>query len=487
MDKGIRVWDMHALLTATPSSSSTPAAASGGVGGAGAGATSRYQLLNLSAHTLNISSLAFTSSPSPSSSASLPLLISASFDKLVAYHDLTSATTVLSVDVGAFATSVAPSPTSPHLCYVGTTGRRVVVVDRRVGRGVVAAWENGAMVSAVSAEEVEGGRGGEEVMTGDHAGCIKRWDARMGRCVLTHANDPQHRPISDLHCLRPPPPRRVAFAAGDEGGEEDAPLMAVNSFDDTLRLYSMGRRPSRRGGGGGGEGGERGRGGGGELRLLHELKGVKNQNWPIKSSFYRGKEWEEGREESLQETLSSSASSASSSSPPSSPASPVSCPSSASSDDSPPGSPPPLSNRVVDVTQHPYPLRSRKRGGGGGGGGSGGGGGGGGGSGGHSAHHPHPSSSSHHPFSPHPRGAAGQCQRRWCGAGVGCEQRGDGGPRWWWGGGAGGVHGGGGAVRLLQRLEGHKGRVYTCAFHPIEPVLVTAGMDSAIKLWTAKA
>ena len=39
--------------------------------------------------------------------------------------------------------------------------------------------------------------------------------------------------------------------------------------------------------------------------------------------------------------------------------------------------------------------------------------------------------------------------------------------------------------RLLQRLEGHRDRVYTCVFHPIEPVLLSAGADATVKVWTA--
>jgi len=42
-----------------------------------------------------------------------------------------------------------------------------------------------------------------------------------------------------------------------------------------------------------------------------------------------------------------------------------------------------------------------------------------------------------------------------------------------------------GESRLLQRLEGHRDRVYTCAFHPVEPVLLSAGADATVKVWTA--
>ncbi len=47
--------------------------------------------------------------------------------------------------------------------------------------------------------------------------------------------------------------------------------MAVNSFDNFLRVYDRGMDPPES-----------------NLKLLHTLKGPKNKNWPIRSAFYRG-------------------------------------------------------------------------------------------------------------------------------------------------------------------------------------------------------
>ena len=469
MDKTIQLWDMHAILSFTSanaaSASPTPTTA----------ASSRYQLLSLSAHTLNISSLAFaltssscsSSSASPSSSLSSSHLISASFDKTVAFHDLSTGTTVRSVDVGSFATSLAPSSLSGgQICYVGTTGKRLLTLDRRAG-SIVASWDNDTMVSAVSiyrdcSTEADGGGGDEKIVTGDHGGLIRTWSSRMQRRLRSQPNDPHNKPISHLHCLPTAstalPHRSVheQMDDDDDDASDRRTLIATNSFDDVLRVYYTGRDRAASskaavGGGAAAVNGETD-----EFQLLYELKGVKNQNWPIKSSFYRGKEWHDRQQwMELHDPLSSSSSGSSSSSPPSSPSSPHSH-SSLSSDDekSERGSSAPAatsSGRVVDVTSQ-YRPRQRQ-----------------------------PSSATATvPFSlPHSRLLAS-------GSADGCVYVFD-------------VTAGGGSgraaeasascveseSRLLQRLEGHRDRVYTCTFHPVEPVLLSAGADAVVKVWTA--
>ncbi len=39
---------------------------------------------------------------------------------------------------------------------------------------------------------------------------------------------------------------------------------------------------------------------------------------------------------------------------------------------------------------------------------------------------------------------------------------------------------------LLQKLEGHTDRVYSCHFHPNEPLLVSGSADFTLKLWAMK-
>jgi WD40 repeat protein len=40
-----------------------------------------------------------------------------------------------------------------------------------------------------------------------------------------------------------------------------------------------------------------------------------------------------------------------------------------------------------------------------------------------------------------------------------------------------------GTARLLQRLDGHRDRVYAAQFHPRDPVLATASADGVVKIW----
>ena len=227
-------------------------------------------------------------------------LISASFDKTVAYHDLSAGTTTRSIDVGSFATSLAPSSLSGgQICYVGTTGKKLLTLDRRAG-AIVASWDNDTMVSAVSilrdsSSDAAGGGADEQLLTGDHGGLIRTWSSRMQRHIHSQPNDPHNKPISHLHCLRtsnitPPHRPRDEQLDDDEDDSDQRTLIATNSFDDVLRVYETGRdRAVGKGRSGGGGGVMAANGASAELRLLYELKGVKNQNWPIKSSFYRGK------------------------------------------------------------------------------------------------------------------------------------------------------------------------------------------------------
>jgi COMPASS component SWD3 len=45
------------------------------------------------------------------------------------------------------------------------------------------------------------------------------------------------------------------------------------------------------------------------------------------------------------------------------------------------------------------------------------------------------------------------------------------------------VGGPAGTSRLLQRLEGHRDRVYAAQFHPHDPILATASADCVVKIW----
>jgi COMPASS component SWD3 len=141
--------------------------------------------------------------------------------------------------------------------------------------------ENNAAVYSIHAD-----LDGNHILTGDHEGAIKTWDlralgnsqsansSRMGHAMLqqTTFNDPHHRPITHVHCSPP--------SMGAESGR----LVAVNSYDTFLRVYDRGASLFTAAAA--------------ELKPLHALRGVINRNWPIKSSFFMGRDYRPPRKTS---------------------------------------------------------------------------------------------------------------------------------------------------------------------------------------------
>lgn len=176
--------------------------------------------------------------------------------------------------------SVSVSPANDKLFFAGTSKNAVHLFDRRVPPLLQGEpWERSTIVmndSVVNTIHVtlDGGR----FMTGDHSGAIKTWDLRMigstkgngggqhiAGLVDTTYNDENRRPITHIHTSPP-------FV-----GEEYGRFMAVNSYDNFLRVYDRGSFLFKE---------ERPR-----LKPLQAVRGVHNTNWPIKSSFFLGADY----------------------------------------------------------------------------------------------------------------------------------------------------------------------------------------------------
>lgn len=121
---------------------------------------------------------------------------------------------------------------------------------------------------------------GRRILTGDHGGAIKTWDLRMSTSRSSHKanlahepanlfdttfNDINRRPITHIHAS--------PEAVGDDHGR----CIAINSYDNYLRVYDRGSLLF---------GNKKA-----DMKPLHVLRGVVNRNWPIKSSFFVGKEY----------------------------------------------------------------------------------------------------------------------------------------------------------------------------------------------------
>ncbi len=187
--------------------------------------------------------------------------------------------------------AVTVSPANDALFFAPTSHRVVHLFDRRAppasGRrqaDPTIIVENDEVVNTVNVQ-----LDGQRFVTGDRGGAIKTWDLRMipqtggsstsgsssgsGRysAALYHTafNEASRRPITHIHNSPPVP--------GDNHGR----FMAVNSYDDYLRIYDRGSFIFQRKNV--------------EFKLVHALHGPQNNNVPIKSSFFMGADYSPAR------------------------------------------------------------------------------------------------------------------------------------------------------------------------------------------------
>lgn len=176
--------------------------------------------------------------------------------------------------------AVSVSPANDELFFVGTSKNSVHLFDRRVPPPILGStWEPHTIVNNEwPVNSIHVTLDGMRFITGDHGGAIKTFDLRMvgsGKssgigtrsASLTDVtyNDANHRPITHVHTS---PPTSV---------EDYGRFMAVNSYDNYLRVYDRGSFLFK---------GEKP-----ELKPVHALPGINNTHWPIKSSFFLGSDY----------------------------------------------------------------------------------------------------------------------------------------------------------------------------------------------------
>ncbi|CAG8697215.1 42121_t:CDS:10 [Gigaspora margarita] len=105
-------------------------------------------------------------------------------------------------------------------------------------------------------------RNGQNIITGDSLGYVKTWDIRTGSAFQSFPNEKTKKPVS-----------YIAVSKSLDG--EEPRHMAVNSYDNLIRIYDRGIEPPKI-----------------QPRLIHILKGYKNKGWPIRSSFFLGKDYQ---------------------------------------------------------------------------------------------------------------------------------------------------------------------------------------------------
>ncbi|KAJ8327186.1 hypothetical protein BDV3_000310 [Batrachochytrium dendrobatidis] len=199
----------------------------------------------LRGHTLNVSDLSWSSDSTE--------LLSGAYDQTCKIWDTELGRLVESFDSEGFVQCVMFSPQDKHIFFSGTSRSILCVTDRRDPTAAIT-MRNDSMVNSLYVSNC-----GQYVISGDAAGCIRTWDIRTGKSVL---NESIKKPISHIACCR---------STTDK--DEDFRYMAVNSYENVIRVYDRGFTPPFS-----------------PYHLVHMLKGYKNKNWPIKSAFFRPRE-----------------------------------------------------------------------------------------------------------------------------------------------------------------------------------------------------
>lgn len=213
-------------------------------------------------------------------------VVTGGLDQTVAEWDVETTTydPILRFLCNGLVNAVSVSPANDDLFFVGTSKSAVHLFDRRVDPCFgESSFERSTLVTNDSAvNTIHVTLDGFKFITGDHHGAIKTYDLRMvgsgksegvgkrvGALLDTTYNDDNHRPITHVHTSPP------------TLGEGYGRFMAVNSYDNYLRVYDRGsfmykgKKP--------------------ELMPVHALRGVYNTHWPIKSSFFLGADYQPPR------------------------------------------------------------------------------------------------------------------------------------------------------------------------------------------------
>ncbi|KAJ3142550.1 hypothetical protein HK101_003297 [Irineochytrium annulatum] len=206
------------------------------------------EIQTLKKHSSNVADVAWSNNSAE--------LLTGSYDMTCKVWDVEGAKVVDSFDsADGFVQAVEFNPADNKIFYYGTSRDILGVIDRRMPEAAMSIV-NDAKINTISSF-----KDGIHVVSGDTLGCLKIWDVRTGKCVSSFQNEPTKKPISHI-------------ATCSMGSDEDEPrYMAVNSYDNLLRVYDRGLSPPQT-----------------QQRLVQTFKGFKNKNYPIKSSFFRSKD-----------------------------------------------------------------------------------------------------------------------------------------------------------------------------------------------------
>ncbi|KAG9294612.1 hypothetical protein G9A89_008091 [Geosiphon pyriformis] len=219
-DKTVRIWDTIALQKETAC---------------------------LKGHSLNVSDVCWSNDSTA--------LLSGAYDQTCKVWDIESNKYSCSFEIEGFVQCVMFDPQDNNIFASGTSRKVLAIFDIRSQDATLIIKNYGMINSLYVCGD------GQTIITGDSLGYIKTWDIRAGNSFQSNSNEPTKKPISHISVTRKSP-----------NGDEEPRHMAVNSYDNVIRVYDRGFQPPKT-----------------PLRLQHALKGYKNKGWPIKNEISTGR------------------------------------------------------------------------------------------------------------------------------------------------------------------------------------------------------
>ncbi|KAJ2224995.1 hypothetical protein GGF40_002415 [Coemansia sp. RSA 1286] len=175
---------------------------------------------------------------------------SAGFDRKCIEWDIEMQSATAHLPCDGLVQCLRYSTHNPRIVYAGDSSGAISVHDTRQPGDAAKLSNDGAMVNTIFCFNDE-----TRLVSGDRNGEIKMWDVRIGRFMRLVSTDTQRRAISHISVVK-----------NDKSGTE---YMAVNSYDNVVRVYDRVDDPSVP-----------------TPRVIHELRGIRSRNWPIKNAFF---------------------------------------------------------------------------------------------------------------------------------------------------------------------------------------------------------
>ncbi|CAG8680701.1 26094_t:CDS:10, partial [Dentiscutata erythropus] len=211
----------------------------------------------LKGHTLNVSDVCWSNDSSA--------VLSGAYDQTCKFWDIETSKYTHTYESEGFVQCVMFNPQDNNIFVSGSSRKVLAIIDIRKPESALSFKDDGMINSLYIC------RNGQNIITGDSLGYVKTWDIRVGSAFQSFLNEATKKPVS-----------HIAISKKCLDGEEPR-YMATNSYDNLIRIYDRGIEPLKI-----------------QPQLIHILKGYKNKGWPIRSSFFLGKDYQHSTAQRIQ-------------------------------------------------------------------------------------------------------------------------------------------------------------------------------------------